>query len=179
MKKFLYFIFALSMIIWLGGSLIRNVMIFDLFIPGIELTFKPDYTPEIINYNIHLYASTALYTGVAFGIAFLTIILIALFDRKIFRLEGWLFMSIVLFLLVSPIVIYNLYLDYSFSIAVFWNDFSLLSSGNLSDAIFKRYNNSANTVLSGIAYLANVNIILYAVYKPLRTDDLQIISTNE
>ena len=167
------------MIIWLGGSLVRNVMVFDLFIPGIELTFKPDYTPEIINYNIHLYASTALYTGVAYGIAFLIILIISIMELKSFRREGWLFMSIVLFLLVSPIVIYNLYLDYSISIAVFWNDFSLLSDGGLSDAIFARYNNSANTVLSGIAYLANVNIILYAVYKPLKTDDLPINLTDE
>ncbi len=166
MKKVLYFIFAISLVIWLGGSVIRNVIIFDLFVPGTELTYKNFYTSEIIDYNIYLFISASTYTSISYILAFLVSNIILIMERKYLKNQGWLFMSIVLFLLVSPIVIYNIYNDFSISRALFYNDLSFMSS-DIKSTIFNRYKSNLNTILSGISYLANFTIIAFSIWKPL------------
>lgn len=165
MKKSIYFFIALGMIVWLGGSLIRNVIIFDIFVPAEVLTFKNYYTTEMINYSIYLFTSTSLYTSVAYGVSFLLFLYIAIAEKHRFKNEGWLFMSIALFLLVSPVVLYNMYSDYQLSKIIF--DLQIPDYESAKKLIFARYKSNANTVLSGISYLAAVNIVAYAVFKPL------------
>ncbi len=155
------------MIIWLGGSVVRNAVIFDIFMPGNILTFKSGYSKEMIDYNIYLFTSGATYTNFAYGLSFLAMVIIAVSERKLIRTQGWLFMSIVLFLIVSPVVFYNIYLDFGLSRAIFYNDVSFLEDMDIQQSIFMRYKNTFNTVFSGIAYLANANIIAYAIWKPL------------
>lgn len=153
------------MVIWLGGSVIRNVIIFDLFVPAETLTLKSWYNQDVINYNIKLFTATSLYTSIAYIIMFLLFIVISYIERKNFRRKGWLMMSVILFFLVSPIVIYNIYLDYILSSNIF-----LAQTPNYLQSlelIVNRYGSTMNTVLSGIAYLAGLNIVAFSVYKPL------------
>jgi len=171
LKKLLYFILALSFIIWFGGSLTRNVLIFDLFLPAQELTLKPDYSDDIINYNIYLFTSTSIYTSVSYIITFVLFAYQMFSERRLLKSEGWLFMSVILFFLVSPIVIYNIYMDFTLSRAIYFSDYSYLSAGSLSDTIIMRYGNQLNTVLSGIAYLANLNVLAYFIIRPLSRPD--------
>lgn len=176
MKKIIYFLFAVFFVVWFGGSIIRNVMIFDIFVPAAALEFKPEYSDELINYNIKLFSATSVYTNASYSAAFLLLIAITIISSKQLKKEGWLFMSIALFFLSSPVILYNIYLDFSLSYALHFNDFSYLKNLSVQDAIFLRYSNSLNTVLSGIAYLANANIILYLVYKPLSLKDFNEIN---
>jgi hypothetical protein len=144
-----------------------------MFMPGTELTFKSAYTPEMINYNIYLFISASTYTNIAFGFAIIAALIILITERKSLKKEGWLFMSIILFLLVSPVVLYNIYEDFCISRALFYNDLTWLSS-DIKTNIFMRYKNNANTVLSGISYLASVTIIAFTIWKPLRlTEEIE------
>ena len=154
--------------IWLGGSLVRNVIAYDIFVPATELTIKTEYSEEIINYNIYLFATSSIYTNTAFTLSFLIVLIVAISEKSTLKKEGWLFMSIILYLLVSPIVFYNIYDDLNLSFAVLWNDFSYINNQTLRDYFFNRFSNTTMSVLSGISYLAVLNIIAYAIYRPLQ-----------
>jgi hypothetical protein len=165
LRKFVYFLIALGMIIWLGGSVVRNVVIFDIFIPAETLTLKPDYIQDVINYNIYLFTATSLYTSISYGVMFLLFVVLTYIERNNFRREGWLLMSIILFFLTSPVVIYNIYSDYLLSILLF--NVQTPNHVKSFELIMSRYSSTINTVLSGISYLAGLNIVAYAVFKPL------------
>lgn len=170
MKKIIYFIFALGLILWLGGSIIRNAIIFDAFVPATELTYKDYYSAEKIDYNIYLFISTSVYTNFAYGFALVSALIIAFMERKNIKKEGWLFMSLVLFLICSPIILYNIYGDYTLSRALFYDDFSLID-GDIRNTIFTRFKSNMNTILSGISYLSSLTIIAYAIWKPLVSEE--------
>ncbi|GAB1370465.1 hypothetical protein MASR1M45_05260 [Candidatus Kapaibacterium sp.] len=167
MKKVLYFLFALGFIIWFGGSIVRNVIIFDLFVPAQELTFEPKYDDSIINYNIELYVATSLYTNVSYAVIFVISLILLYSERRNLRQHGWLFMSFIVFFIASPIIIYNIYLDLGLSFAIFYHDFSFLNYG-IKTEIFNRYKSNLNTVLSGISYLSTITILFYIIWKPLK-----------
>lgn len=138
-----------------------------MFVPGTELIFKTDYSKEIIDYNIYLFTSTSLYTSISYSLAFIFVIYLIIIERKQLKNEGWLFMSIILFIISSPIIFYNIYLDFGLSRALFYSDFSFLDTQDTTGIVFQRFKNTTNTVLSGLAYLANVNAIAYYIFKPL------------
>ncbi len=62
-------------------------------------------------------------------------------------------------------------MDFTLSRAIYFSDYSYLSAGSLSDTIIMRYGNQLNTVLSGIAYLANLNVLAYFIIRPLSQPD--------
>lgn len=171
MKKVLYFVFALSIIIWLGGSIIRNTALFDIFEQGIELSYKNYYSDEKIDYNIYLFISTSIYTNIAYGLALISCIMIMILERKNIKDNGWLFMSILVFLLFSPIVLYNIYLDFTISRALFYDDFSFLTT-DIRTSIFDRYKSNSNKLLSGISYLTSMTIVAYAIWRPLTKNSI-------
>jgi hypothetical protein len=100
--------FALAFLTWFGGSIVRSAVGIDLFYPNAEMILKSHYTNEIRMHSAYLFATLALYPGVAYIIAFITGLTLFIMLRKYMKREGWLFMAFILFFLASPMELYML-----------------------------------------------------------------------
>lgn len=168
--KLIVTVFVVSTIIWIGGSLLRNIIAFDMFVPATELSLKNYYSNEVRLHTIHLYSVGSVYTDTAFGIAFASsIILFALTFRKL-KEKGWLFMSFVLFFLIALIESYFLYLDIMLGLAISNNEIESFSSPAIKEYFLFRYYKLG--ILEPLKYLGIISIVVFAVWRPLnKTSD--------
>jgi len=109
-QRLLAFLGIMGGIIWLGGSIVRAAIAFDLFIPG-TLTFKPTMSAEAMLQTIRLFGVTAFYTMVSYGFFVVLGTAFWLSLRGLWRVRGGVFIAGVLFLLYVPVEAIQLYYD--------------------------------------------------------------------
>ncbi len=163
--KLLITIFIIAVVFWIGGSLIRNIIAFDLFVPATELSIKNYYSNEIRLHSIHLYSVSSVYTGTAFAISFISAIILFVLTFRILKENGWLFMSFMLFFVISAVEIYNTYLDIMLGMAISNVEIFSLSSKPIKDYFLFRYYKIG--ILEPLKYLGMITIIVFVIWKPL------------
>lgn len=89
-------------IIFLGGSIVRASLAFDLFVPG-TLVWKSWYSTDTIAQTIRLFAQTGFYTLSGYAVAFVGGTTVWLARRHVWRTSGWLLMSGIICLLYVPV----------------------------------------------------------------------------
>jgi hypothetical protein len=156
---------AIASIIWLGGEIFRTIIGFDIFIPGTELVLKPDYTDVMRVHSIYIYANISFYTVVGFYITFICMVILFFYWRKILKQKGWLFMTFILFFLSSVVGIYLSIIDIKLMLAYRANPNPLFSDYAIQEYFLYKMKNLS--VPSGMAFLANISILIYLIWKPL------------
>ena len=109
-RRIMLFLAVSGGVLWLGGSVVRAAICFDLFIPG-SLTVKPDMPPAAQTQILRLFAQTALYSlgGYALALIFGGIWWVSL--RRAWRERGGVFVGGALVALYIPVEFWQMYYD--------------------------------------------------------------------
>jgi len=102
-------IFVIGLSIWIGGTIVRYAIAYDVFVPGTELELKNWYSDTEMVTTVHLFRIAAFYTIFGFCSAFVSVIVLFAYWKKDLKKHGWLFISFVLFFLATPIEFYLIY----------------------------------------------------------------------
>ena len=160
-------LFVIGFAIWLGGTIIRTTIAFDLFVPTIQIELNPEYTNEERMYAIYIFATTALLVGTAYGIAAISAMFLGIKARKKFKEKGWLFMIFCLFVLTIPIQIYFMIQDYILANAVYYEKIDDFYNPIIQKYFVQRFQNVTANSLATISLLSALTCIMYAIWRPL------------
>lgn len=175
-NKIFLSLLTFGIIIWLGGTVVRNAIAFDIFVPGTELTLKNWYTDEMRLTTVSLFRVASFYTIVGFCLSFVSAVYLLIQYRKEFKFKGWLLMSFILFFLASPIEFYLIYYDIKIILA--FNNLMVKSFNDsiITDYFIARY--SKLTIPATLSFLASLTAVLLVIWQPLnkkKINDNQII----
>jgi len=166
--KLILAIVALAFIIWLGGAILRTAIGFSVFEPSATETLIRKASNDILMQTVYIFASTSIYTSIAYVIAFaLSFFLLAKF-KKIWKQQGWILMCFVLFYLFSPVELFTIYQDIKLSIAVFQQNVWEFYSQPIQDFFMKRVKNVVYNSLNGLTLLSYLTIVIYVIWQPLK-----------
>jgi hypothetical protein len=156
---------VVGIILWLGGTVARNAIAFDIFVPGTELTLKNWYTEEMRLTTVSLFRIAGFYTIIGFCMTFVSAIVLFFTYRKEFKFKGWLMMSFILFFLASPIEFYLMYYDIKIILA--FNNMLIKSFNDsiITDYFIARY--SKLTIPATLSFLATFTAVLLVIWQPL------------
>lgn len=171
--KVLLTIFIFGFVIWLGGTIFRTTIAYNLFTIGSNGMFlKPEYSNIERLTNIYLFSTTSLLTGIAYGLAACCSIVLAINTRKDFKRRGWLFMAFVLFLITVPIQVYFFYMDFQLAQAVYYDGIRDFNHPSIQKYFVERYIDVKNASMRAILLLAAFTSMLYAIWRPLDNEQL-------
>jgi hypothetical protein len=140
------------------------VIAYDNYIPFTQLELKPEYTEEILNYNIYLYANGSLYTIISFGIMIISGFYIFFANIKLLKDKGWLFMAFILFFLSIPFETYSIILD----IDLLQNlDKNIIGFNEITSKDFIKNKFQYLSIIQPMIFLAYLSAIIILVFKPL------------
>lgn len=163
--KLLFVILTFSVIIWLGGSLIRAVVAYSIFVPATELELKKDQTDDVRMQTVKIYADTGIYTTISFGLVFLIVTFLLFKFRTDLKTRGWLFMSFVLFFMASPVEVYLCYLDIKLMLHVNYSPNLSFKDIQVTELFINRLRNL--NIISPLAYLSFFTSIIFILFRPL------------
>ena len=153
--------------IWFGGSFLRSAIAYDLFIPSENFQLKETYSDELRMHSVYMFSTLAAYTNISYGIAWGAVVLLILNVRKELKQKGWLFMSILLFMIASPIEIMKIYYDAKLSWAIYYENVRDFYNPVVSEYFIDRFKNISFNTMSSLSLLANFTIIFFMIWKPL------------
>jgi hypothetical protein len=167
-EKLIATLFMLAFTLWLGGSLIRTIIAYSVFEPSATATLIRQISNDILMQSVYLFAASTLYTLPAYLISLGAVVYFLVKFKGYFKEEGWLMMSIFLFLIAAPIQLYNAYLDVQLSMHIFWGGNWEFYSEQIQNFFLKRFTSIWQTSFGGLSYLANLTILVYLVWQPLK-----------
>lgn len=164
--KFLKAIIYLALAIFIGGSIARLSIAFDLFIPGL-LEIKPWYGEEIRLHSAWLFTSSGLYSGIGYILFLLASIVYLPRAIKDFKIKGYLLYCYIIGIAFAPVELYKIFCDIKLAFAFF--DHSI-KYGFIDSQIRDYFFNRFSGVFGAMSYLsifAYANIALFLGWKPL------------
>lgn len=163
--KILISLYVLGNLLWLGGSIIRTSIAFEIFVAGTELKLKTEYTDVVKLHNVKLYAYSALYTDFGFSLTLVSAIMLMIYLRKSIKKQGWLFMAFALLVIAVPYEFYQMYLDIKLNY-VFNNSPPLLfSDKSITDFFIVRF--TKLSIWGALSFLTAITSIIIIVWRPL------------
>lgn len=164
-QKFLVSLWFIGIVLWIGGSLVRYIIAYDIFEPGTQLELKKSFSEKEALLGVRHFAIGTAYTGTGFIIAFLCwLILLPSFAKK-FKLQGWLFMGSFLFGIASIFELILFYMDIRLSSYVFWSFPIYFDSYEIQTFFYKRLKNLSFMFVFN--WFAIATIIFFIVFRPL------------
>jgi len=168
--KLLKTLILVSFSIFFGISIARSVIFYDLYSLNEstgQLELRTEFSPGIQYRSMFLFFALSAYTSVSYLAFFVFSILYCALNYKKLKYEGWLFMNLVLLVLISFYEFYVIYRDIIVSLGIFYDKIN-----NINSPIIKNYmefKSSGNvSILSGLSFIAQINIFIFLVFKPLR-----------
>lgn len=162
-----FLLFALGGTIWLGTTLAKTLVGFDIFVPG-TLTVKPTQTEAVRLQTVWLYTLLCGWSTWAFAGATIGAIGCSYLLRSAFRSHGWLLMIAILFFMIVPLQGYLTIEDFEL-----WTKFDRISGMPLAQPfeILSTYQaratNSLLNVFNGVSLLIGVTVIVVGGIRPL------------
>jgi hypothetical protein len=172
-----------GMILWIGGNIVRNAIAYDIFVPGTALELKNWYSDEAKLTTVSLFRTAGFYTITGFCMTFVSSVFLFVYLRKYLKFKGWLFMSLILIFLASPVEFYLMYYDIKIILA-----FNAQEIRSFNDKVIEKYFIGRYEDLSlpaTLSFLASITAVLLAIWKPLdkkyikEENDLNNIGKNE
>lgn len=160
-------LFVLGGLVWLGGSVVRSVIGFDVFVPG-TLSFKPEQTDVVRMNTVRLYALTGPWTSWGFATCFFGGIGLIVALRSSMRRFGWLLMSAILFVIIIPIEGYLIWKDYQ--LVLYFDRATsapLASVSEIFTVFLTRFQHQLLNMASGFAFFAAITLVLCTTFRPL------------
>ena len=153
-----------GLVVYLGGSVVRTAIAFEIYIPGSEMILKASYNDALRLHTARLFAVGALYTDIAFILALITTIGLNFSMKGKIKHQGWIFMSFILIYVAAPIELYISYLDLKLNLAL-WAGVSHFDSPEIKQFFVARF--TKLTVPSAIAFMSVATALMLSVWKPL------------
>lgn len=144
-KTLIMYLCLLGGIVWLGGSVVRAAIVFDVFIPG-TVNFKPDMNEIAALQTLRLFGLTAFYTVGGYAMFILTAVPIWFTRRSEWKSRGWIFISGVIVCLYIPVEIFQMIYDVRLAL--------LVQADNLTLELGREIILRRLTTLSGVPLLA-------------------------
>ncbi len=164
-QKLLISLWLVGIVLWIGGSLVRYIIAYDIFEPGTQLELRKSLSEKEILLGVRHFSIGTAYTGTGFAVAFLCwFILLPSFTKK-FKLQGWLFMSSVLFGLASIFEFILLYMDIRLSTYIFWAPLLHFNSYEIQTFFYNRIKNLSFMFVFN--WFAVATILFFIVFRPL------------
>lgn len=160
-------LFIAGGVVWLGGTVIRAAVGFDVFVPG-TLVFKPEQ-PEIVRlHTIRLFALAGAWTNWSFAVCAVGAIGLMILTRSLFRQRGWLLMCAILLVLILPVQGYLIWDDIRL-IQLFDRNIGtpLAGVGEIFGVFLQRYTNLALNMMAALSFMAAATIVFLATLRPL------------
>ncbi len=174
-KLFLTFT-ILGIIVWLGGSVIRNAIAFDIFIPG-TLIQKPSSDAIFVNNTIRLYTLTAFYTITGYALVCIGMLFLLFRNISMLKKRGWLFMIVALFMLAIPAEVYLILFDIELVKTLQSSADTHTINAGLSDIFFKKFSpDSFTSQASTLTMMAYITSLILFAFRPLDKTDDNVIS---
>lgn len=166
-QKLFIALFFIGLIIWIGGSIVRTTIAYDIFETGENtLKFKFWVDEKIALLTVRHFAIGSLYTSFGFLLAITSFLIISSKLVKYFKSNGWLLMSFILFSISAIFELINIYFDVRLGSYIFFESNLSYFSKEVQTFFYNRltkYNFS--TIYN---WLAAFTIIVFMVYKPLK-----------
>lgn len=163
--KILLSIIAVGIILWLGGNVIRTAIAYNIFVPATELQFKPDMPDNLKIYNVNLFAMMAAYTDIGFLAALACSIILIINLRKNLKMNGWLFMSFMMFFIGALGQLFISYLDLRLIWACQYGFPYGFEDSGMKDYFLSRFRSFAP--ITPLSELTAFTSILLLIWKPL------------
>jgi len=177
--KILQTIFVFGFVIWLGGTIFRTTVAYNLFQFGVTMELKPTYTNMERMNTIYIFSTTALLTGIAFGASVISSIALAFMYKGKFKQRGWIFMAFILFICIIPMQIYFMYLDYQLADTVYYRNILDFYHADVQKYFVQRYKNVANASMRALMLLASFTCMIYLIWRPLdNKSEAELIENN-
>jgi len=164
-------------ILWLGGSVVRSAIAFDLFVPGSEMVLKDGFNDTIGLHTVHLFAVTAFYTAVGYSVAFLSAIILCFKHRSDLKLHGWMFMAFVMFFLTAPVESYLIYYDVQLNYALNAGPITSFGDPAVTEYFIGRFKDLSLPAVMSL--LAGVTSMLILAWRPLDKSTLFVSAPKE
>lgn len=163
----------LGTVLWLGGSIVRNAIAFDLFVPG-TLQLKPTIPDAVVSQTVRLYTIAAFYTMVGYGVTCLGFVILVVEFRKRLKEFGWLFMVFILFFLTIPAEMYLLTFDIDLVRALQTTYDSFNPNAKLLEIFNTRFSTKSHAgQVSALTTFSYITILGLFVFRPLYRRELQ------
>ena len=163
-KIFLIF-FTFGIAVWLGGTLIRNLIAFDIFIPGTEFTLKENFTDIARMQTVRIFSMASLYTEIAYALSFISAIVLTIIFRKFLKKSGWFFMSFFLFFISAPIEFYLIYLDINLGWVIFIQGIDDFFNSVVQKSFVYRI--TKLNLITSLQFLAVSTSVIFIIWQPL------------
>ncbi len=162
-KFFLTFLVS-GLIMWIGGSIVRTGIAFDMYVPFSNMILKTSYDDAIRLYVVQIYSNSALYTGIGFTLFFIGYISLGLLLSDRFKLHGWIFMALMMFALATPYGLFELYLDMKLYFLLQYPGINFNDPG-IKDFFLIRF--TKLSIWGSISYLMSITGVLICIWRPL------------
>ncbi len=169
--KLILSLMAIGYILWMGISLARSFIAFDLVKPGEEIVLNSAYSTNIAMQSVYIFSMLSVYSDIGFAIAALCVIILFILKRKQLRSKGWMFMAIILFILCVPAETVLIYHDIQLGLSVFWDNVRDINHPAIQDHFIGRLTNPLITVPSGLSFLSGLTAIVFVIWRPLNNQN--------
>ena len=149
-------------VVWLGGSIIRAMIGFDLLQVG-TLDFKPNIHPYVERAVYSLIAQSSLIVDIAYIVVWIAGIIFLKSTMLRLKEHGWLMIIAILFYMFTPVEIYLMVLDMKF-----WILDHIGSNDLVEFRILLIHRLAALSGVPLIAVLCYYTGIVMAVFRPFR-----------
>ncbi len=164
----------LGYVFWLGGSIIRMITAFDLFVPG-TLELKK-YSFELQTHIVRMYELASPYTNISYCIMILAVVYFLINFNKNIKINGWMFMSIVMLLLTVIPNSYLMYMDYKLAIDM---NFYGAEFDSTSVAKYFMIRFTKLSILEPMVLFSGLTAAIIFVFRPLHNVVKPIENVNE
>jgi len=149
-------------VFWLGGSIVRMITAFDLFVPG-TLELKK-YSFELQTHIVRLYEAASPYTNISYCVMILAVIYMLIKFNKNVKINGWMFMCIVMLLVTVIPNTYLMYMDYKLAVDMNWYR-AEFDSTSVAKYFMIRF--TKLSILEPLILLAGLTSAVIFVFRPL------------
>ena len=159
--------------IYFGVSIGKSAVFYDLYNLNADtgsLALRADLGGDNIYRSIYHYFQLTSYTSVAYFVYFASIILLLILNKGQIKRQGWLFMVAILAILFSPFEIYVILKDIEISRIIFWGGGAEAAADKINEYM-KFHSDSKFSLISGLSFLSQITIFVFAVFKPLNSEN--------
>lgn len=160
--KISLFILIVSSIFWLGGSIYRAIIAYTLFEP-FSLIVKSEITYDILRQTLKLIGNVNVYILISYPIVLISFFTLLKLSHVKLKLDGWLFMISMIFVMFFPVELYLTFLDLDFTYMVLFSNFD--TNQALSKLIERIAALGGLPAIGSLCYFTSIWI---AIFQPLK-----------
>lgn len=169
MIRLLHALFFIALAVWLGSTIARMIVGYDLFVAG-TAQLKHWYPQQQQTQTIWLFTLLGGLTNWSFGVFALGGLGVLLWQRKQWRTNGWMLMTVICIALLLPAQIWLMLGDYEL-----WHRFNPttglpnLPANQIASIFVERITDIRFSIVNGLSILMGITITGILAMRPLIT----------